>query len=152
MRRGAFPDRHMLRTEGKVKPGEFEQPRGAKYQYCHFASPEEKWHELVHCWIASIDGSLGGGLKRNDHSLDQPKSEVSDLGPGGLIQPHRSKSIVNVVPMHLKLPHRIEAMLNLSFIALMVMSLMEREIRRNMESEYHLHPLGSGRDQSVFFR
>ena len=48
---------------------------------------------------------------------------------------HGLKSILGVVPMHLKLPHRIEAMLNLSFIALMVMSLMEREIRRNMESE-----------------
>jgi len=42
------------------------------------------------------------------------------------------KSILEVAPVFLKLPHRIEAMLFLYFIALMVIALIERAIRKNM--------------------
>ena len=45
------------------------------------------------------------------------------------------KSITEVAPMFLKLPHRIEAMLFLYFIALMIIALIEREIHRNMVEE-----------------
>lgn len=56
-------------------------------------------------------------------------------------QPHLEKrfatmkSILEVAPMFLKLPRRIEAMLFLYFIALMVIALMERRIRKSMEEQ-----------------
>ncbi|NJN77820.1 MAG: IS1634 family transposase [Saprospiraceae bacterium] len=45
------------------------------------------------------------------------------------------KSILEVAPMFLKLPRRIEAMLFLYFIALMIIALIERKIRNSMEEE-----------------
>ncbi len=45
------------------------------------------------------------------------------------------KSILKVAPVFLKKVDRIEAMLFLYFVALMVVSLMERNIRQNMEKE-----------------
>ena len=42
------------------------------------------------------------------------------------------KSILNVAPVFLKKQRRIEAMTFLYFIALMIVSLMERNIRKNM--------------------
>ena len=44
------------------------------------------------------------------------------------------KSILEVAPMFLKLPRRIEAMLFLYFVALMIISLMERRIRNSMKA------------------
>lgn len=45
------------------------------------------------------------------------------------------KSILNIAPVFLKKPKRIEAMTFLYFIALMIVSLMERNIRKNMVQE-----------------
>ena len=45
------------------------------------------------------------------------------------------KSVLDAVPVFLKLPHRIEAMLFLYFIALMVIALMERQIQLSMKEE-----------------
>ncbi len=45
------------------------------------------------------------------------------------------KSVTDVAPMFLKSTKRIEAMLFLYFIALMIISLMERNIRKNMEEK-----------------
>lgn len=45
------------------------------------------------------------------------------------------KSITQIVPVWLKLPHRIEAMLFLYFIALMVIALIERAIRKQMQEQ-----------------
>jgi len=45
------------------------------------------------------------------------------------------KSILNIAPVFLKKPKRIEAMTFLYFIALMIISLMERNIRKNMAEE-----------------
>jgi len=45
------------------------------------------------------------------------------------------KSILKVAPIFLNLPHRIEAMLFLYFIALMIVALIEREVRQNMVKE-----------------
>lgn len=45
------------------------------------------------------------------------------------------KSILNIAPVFLKKPKRIEAMTFLYFIALMIVSLMERNIRKNMAQE-----------------
>lgn len=45
------------------------------------------------------------------------------------------KSILNVAPVFLKKPRRIEAMTFLYFIALMIVSLMERNIRKKMAEE-----------------
>lgn len=45
------------------------------------------------------------------------------------------KSVLEVVPTFLHLPHRIEAMLFLYFIALMIIALMEREAKQNMVIE-----------------
>jgi len=45
------------------------------------------------------------------------------------------KSILNIAPVFLKKPERIEAMTFLYFIALMIVSLMERNIRKNMAEE-----------------
>jgi len=45
------------------------------------------------------------------------------------------KSVLNVAPVFLKQPHRIEAMMFLYFIALMVVSLIERRIRQTMQAE-----------------
>ena len=46
-----------------------------------------------------------------------------------------TKSILNIAPVFLKKPERIEAMTFLYFIALMIVSLMERNIRKNMAEE-----------------
>jgi len=46
-----------------------------------------------------------------------------------------TKSILNIAPIFLKKPERIEAMTFLYFIALMIVSLMERNIRKNMAEE-----------------
>ena len=48
---------------------------------------------------------------------------------------YTKKSILEVAPVYLKKPHRIEAMMLLYFVALMVISLMERRIRANMAKE-----------------
>lgn len=48
---------------------------------------------------------------------------------------YTTKSILEVAPMFLKKNERIEAMLFLYFIALMVVSLIERNIRKQMEEE-----------------
>ncbi len=48
---------------------------------------------------------------------------------------YTAKSILNIAPVFLKKPKRIEAMTFLYFIALMIVSLMERNIRKNMVQE-----------------
>ncbi len=48
---------------------------------------------------------------------------------------YTAKSILNIAPVFLKKPKRIEAMTFLYFIALMIVSLMERNIRKNMAEE-----------------
>lgn len=45
------------------------------------------------------------------------------------------KSVVQAVPVFLKLPHRIEAMLFLYFLALMIIALIERQIHQSMQQE-----------------
>lgn len=45
------------------------------------------------------------------------------------------KSVLEVAPMFLKAPHRIEAMMFLYFIALMLVSLIERRFRREMKEQ-----------------
>jgi len=42
------------------------------------------------------------------------------------------KSVLEVAPVFLKMPHRVEAMLLLYIIALMLITLIERRIRKNM--------------------
>ena len=48
---------------------------------------------------------------------------------------YTTKSILNVAPVFLKKPRRIEAITFLYFIALMIVSLMERNIRKNMAEQ-----------------
>jgi transposase len=48
---------------------------------------------------------------------------------------YTAKSILNIAPVFLKKPRRIEAITFLYFIALMIVSLMERNIRKNMAEE-----------------
>jgi transposase len=48
---------------------------------------------------------------------------------------YTSKSILKIAPVFLKKPNRIEAITFLYFIALMIVSLMERNIRKNMAEE-----------------
>lgn len=48
---------------------------------------------------------------------------------------YTTKSILKVAPVFLKKPKRIEAMTFLYFIALMIVSLMERNIRKNMSEQ-----------------
>ncbi len=48
---------------------------------------------------------------------------------------YTKKTILEVAPVFIKKEHRIEAMLFLYFIALMIVSLIERKIRMNMASE-----------------
>ncbi|BBO83479.1 IS4 family transposase [Desulfosarcina ovata subsp. sediminis] len=48
---------------------------------------------------------------------------------------YTKKSILEVAPVFIKKEHRIEAMLFLYFIALMIVSLIERKIRMNMTAE-----------------
>jgi len=45
------------------------------------------------------------------------------------------KSVLEVAPMFLKTPHRIEAMMFLYFIALMLVSLIERRLRQEMKKQ-----------------
>jgi transposase len=48
---------------------------------------------------------------------------------------YTKKTVLEVAPVFIKKEHRIEAMLFLYFIALMIVSLIERKIRMNMENE-----------------
>jgi len=48
---------------------------------------------------------------------------------------YTAKSILEIAPVFLKLPRRIEAMMFLYFAALMIVTLIEREIRKNMGAE-----------------
>ena len=48
---------------------------------------------------------------------------------------YTKKTVLEVAPVFLKKEHRIEAMLFLYFIALMIVSLIERKIRKNMKKE-----------------
>ena len=48
---------------------------------------------------------------------------------------HTLKSVLQVAPMFLKKPERIEAMLLLYIIALMLIALIERRIRKNMQQQ-----------------
>jgi len=45
---------------------------------------------------------------------------------------YTTKSILDVAPVFLKLPHRIEALMFLYFVSLMIVSLIERKIRNSM--------------------
>jgi hypothetical protein len=58
--------------------------------------------------------------------------EASKYQPNLERRYHVLKSHQAVSPIHLQLPHRIEAMLSCHFIALLVGALIERQIRRNM--------------------
>jgi len=49
---------------------------------------------------------------------------------------HTTKSVLEVAPVFLKTPRRIEAMVFLYFIALMLVSLLERTIRAQMHQEH----------------
>ena len=70
----------------------------------------------------------------------------ADLEPASVLKAYKNqpylekrmyttKSILNVAPVFLKKPKRIEAITFLYFIALMIVSLMERNIRKNMAEE-----------------
>ncbi len=48
---------------------------------------------------------------------------------------YTAKSVLKVAPVFLELPHRIEATLFLYFTALMIVGLIERNIRKNMQKE-----------------
>lgn len=48
---------------------------------------------------------------------------------------YAKKSILEIAPVYLKKTHRIEALMLLYFVALMIISLMERRIRANMAKE-----------------
>ena len=48
---------------------------------------------------------------------------------------YTAKSILKVAPVFLEKPRRIEAMLFLYFVALMIVGLLERNIRKNMQQE-----------------
>ena len=48
---------------------------------------------------------------------------------------YTAKSILKVAPVFLESPKRIEAMLFLYFVALMVVGLIERNLRKNMKQE-----------------
>ncbi len=48
---------------------------------------------------------------------------------------YTTKSILDVAPVFLKLPHRIEAMMFLYFVSLMIVSLIERRIRKSQVKE-----------------
>jgi len=48
---------------------------------------------------------------------------------------YTKKTVLEVAPVFLKKEKRIEAMLSLYFIALMIVSLIERKIRMNMKKE-----------------
>lgn len=48
---------------------------------------------------------------------------------------YTTKSILDVAPVFLKRPERIEALMFLYFVALMIVSLIERRIRKNLEEE-----------------
>ena len=48
---------------------------------------------------------------------------------------YTTKSILDVAPVFLKLPHRIEALMFLYFISLMIVSLIERRIRKSLVEE-----------------
>lgn len=52
------------------------------------------------------------------------------------------KSVLEVSPIFLKKPERIEAILFLFFIALMIVSLIERNIRANMTDALPILPAG----------
>ena len=75
---------------------------------------------------------------------------------------YATKSVLEVAPVFLKVPRRIEAMLFLYFVALMVITLIERNIARNMKksaiSRLHILPQGAAtkkptwNNMTYFFR
>jgi len=83
-------------------------------------------------------------MKRTDGFF--PLVDNTPLEPVNVLQVYKNqpylekrfstkKSILKVAPMFLKTPRRIEAMMFLYFIALMVVSLIERRIRREMKEQ-----------------
>jgi transposase len=48
---------------------------------------------------------------------------------------YTTKSVLDVAPVFLKLPHRIEAMMFLYFVSLMIVSLIERRVRKSLSME-----------------
>lgn len=92
--------------------------------------------------------------QRNDKAIEQaersdglfPLSTHSDLSPVEVLQhykeqPHlekrflAGKSVLEIAPIYLKSNRRIEAMMLLFYIALMIVSLIERAIRQQMAEE-----------------
>ncbi|MBR9987626.1 MAG: IS1634 family transposase [Desulfosarcina sp.] len=90
----------------------------------------------------------------NESALDQasridgifPLITNTDLEPSEVLRKYKrqpflekrmytKKTILEVAPVFIKKEHRIEAMLFLYFVALMIVSLIERRIRMNMASE-----------------
>jgi len=91
---------------------------------------------------------------RNDKAIDEasktdgifPLTTNTDLEASEVLRKYKeqpylekrmytTKSILEVAPVFLKLPRRIEAITFLYFVALMIIALMERNIRRSMKKE-----------------
>lgn len=91
---------------------------------------------------------------RNDRAIEQaaktdgifPLTTNTDLDAAQVLRKYKqqpylekrmytTKSILEVAPVFLKLPRRIEAITFLYFVALMIIALMERNIRSNMKRQ-----------------
>ncbi len=84
---------------------------------------EASWTDGIFPLITNTKLSAGDVLKKYK---DQPFLEK---------RMYTKKTVLEVAPVFLKKKKRIEAMLFLYFVALMIVSLIERNIRRNMARE-----------------
>jgi len=122
--------KNIRRQVGPGKPG----PK-TRYKKTELISYHLSW-ELNHTAIEEL--SIRDGIFPLITNTDINASEVLRSYKN---QPYlekrmyTAKSILNVAPVFLKKPSRIEAITFLYFIALMIVSLMERNIRKNMTEE-----------------
>jgi transposase len=90
---------------------------------------------------AILDESKTDGLFPLTTNIDDNGLEAKEVLRKYKHQPYlekrfyTAKSILEIAPVFLKLPRRIEAMMFLYFAALMIVTLLEREIRKNMAAE-----------------
>jgi transposase len=127
---------HEVRTTARVKVGRGRPSPNTRYQETEQIHYRLEWRR---------DETEIRRAQRTDGLF--PLTDNTALDPVEVLRTYKNqpylekrfstkKSVLNVAPVFLKSPRRIEAMMFLYFIALMLVSLIERRMRREMQEQH----------------
>ena len=127
---------HQVRTTARVKVGRGRPSPNTRYQETEQIPYRREWRrdETEIRRAQRTDGLF----PLTDHTALDPVEVLRTDKNQPYLEKRFStkKSVLNVAPVFLKSPRRIEAMMFLYFIALMLVSLIERRMRREMQEQH----------------